>query len=115
MCQIFIKHILYGQKAFSDSSFLTAPLIRPPLTRNSSVCRSRRSLMSQPSSLSADPDLLSMASVPLAYRPEGDDEHIFFTVERKGCDIYSFFAYIFILIMEYFLVNISIKLSYIIV
>ncbi|KAI7814744.1 putative stromal interaction molecule 2, partial [Triplophysa rosa] len=62
----------------------TSPLIRPPLTRNSSVCRSRRSLMSQPSSLSADPDLLSMASAPLAYRPEGDDEHIFFTVERKG-------------------------------
>uniref|UniRef100_A0A8C1G1L3 Stromal interaction molecule 2b n=1 Tax=Cyprinus carpio TaxID=7962 RepID=A0A8C1G1L3_CYPCA len=62
----------------------TSPLIRPPLTRNSSVCRSRRSLLSQPSSLSPDPDLLSMASAPLAYRPEGDDEHIFFTVERKG-------------------------------
>ncbi|KAA0723679.1 Stromal interaction molecule 2 [Triplophysa tibetana] len=62
----------------------TSPLIRPPLTRNSSVCRSRRSLMSQPSCLSADPDLLSMASVPLAYRPEGDEDHIFFTVERKG-------------------------------
>ncbi|XP_056603510.1 stromal interaction molecule 2 [Triplophysa dalaica] len=62
----------------------TSPLIRPPLTRNSSVCRSRRSLMSQPSCLSADPDLLSMASAPLAYRPDGDDDHIFFTVERKG-------------------------------
>ncbi|KAK9972070.1 hypothetical protein ABG768_025401 [Culter alburnus] len=62
----------------------TSPLIRPPLTRNSSVCRSRRSLLSQPSTLSADPDLLSMASAPLVYRPEGDDDHIFFTVERKG-------------------------------
>ncbi|XP_073762946.1 stromal interaction molecule 2 isoform X1 [Danio rerio] len=62
----------------------TSPLIRPPLTRNSSVCRSRRSLMSQPTTLSADPDLLSMASAPLVYRPEGEEEHIFFTVERKG-------------------------------
>ncbi|XP_052004335.1 stromal interaction molecule 2-like [Xyrauchen texanus] len=62
----------------------TSPLIRPALTRNSSVCRSRRSLLAQPSSLSADPDLLSMASAHLAYRPEGDDEHIYFNVERKG-------------------------------
>uniref|UniRef100_A0A9J7XN71 Stromal interaction molecule 2 n=1 Tax=Cyprinus carpio carpio TaxID=630221 RepID=A0A9J7XN71_CYPCA len=67
----------------------TSPLIRPPLTRNSSVCRSRRSLMSQPSCLSPDPDLLSMASAPLAYRPDGDDDHIFFTVERKGYDTCS--------------------------
>ncbi|XP_056318256.1 stromal interaction molecule 2 [Danio aesculapii] len=62
----------------------TSPLIRPPLTRNSSVCRSRRSLLSQPSTLSADPDLLSMASAPLVYRPEGEEDQIFFTVERKG-------------------------------
>uniref|UniRef100_A0A671L1J0 Stromal interaction molecule 2-like n=1 Tax=Sinocyclocheilus anshuiensis TaxID=1608454 RepID=A0A671L1J0_9TELE len=74
----------------------TSPLIRPPLTRNSSVCRSRRSLMSQPSSLSPDPDLLSMASAPLVYRPDGDDDHIFFTVERKGYVIYSFSLYILI-------------------
>uniref|UniRef100_A0A8C1GHK7 Stromal interaction molecule 2b n=1 Tax=Cyprinus carpio TaxID=7962 RepID=A0A8C1GHK7_CYPCA len=67
----------------------TSPLIRPPLTRNSSVCRSRRSLMSQPSCLSPDPDLLSMASAPLAYRSDGDDDHIFFTVERKGYDTCS--------------------------
>nr|XP_055067200.1 stromal interaction molecule 2 [Misgurnus anguillicaudatus] len=65
-------------------SQFTSPMMRPPLTRNSSVCRSRRSLMSQPSSLTADPDLLSMASAPLTYRPEGDEEHIFFTAERKG-------------------------------
>ncbi|TRY71359.1 hypothetical protein DNTS_008142 [Danionella cerebrum] len=65
-------------------SQFTSPLIRPPLTRNSSVCRSRRSLISQPSSLSADPDLLSMASASLAYRPEGDDDHIFFSADRKG-------------------------------
>lgn len=65
-------------------SQFTSPMMRPPLTRNSSVCRSRRSLMSQPSSLTADPDLLSMASAPLTYRSEGDDEHIFFTAERKG-------------------------------
>ncbi|XP_051993522.1 stromal interaction molecule 2-like [Xyrauchen texanus] len=62
----------------------TSTMIRPPLTRNSSVCRSRRSLLSQPSSLSADPDLLSMASASLAYRHEGDDEHVIFNVERKG-------------------------------
>lgn len=80
----------YHEKVHNDIFVLTAPLIRPPLARNSSVCRSRRSLLSQPSNLSADPDLLSMASAPLAYRPEGDDDHIFFTVERKGYDIYSF-------------------------
>ncbi len=50
--------------------------------------------MSQPSSLSPDPDLLSMASAPLAYRHERDDDHIFFTVERKGYVIYSFSLYI---------------------
>uniref|UniRef100_A0A4W4GUZ4 SAM domain-containing protein n=1 Tax=Electrophorus electricus TaxID=8005 RepID=A0A4W4GUZ4_ELEEL len=60
-----------------------SPLIRPPLTRNSSMCRSRRSILSQQSSLlSPDPDLLSMASG--VYRPEGDDEHIYFSVDRKG-------------------------------
>ncbi|XP_036452051.1 stromal interaction molecule 2 isoform X2 [Colossoma macropomum] len=60
-------------------------LIRPSLTRSSSLCRSRRSLLSQqPSLLSPDPDLLSMASAPGVYRSEADDEHIFFTVDRKG-------------------------------
>ncbi|KAL2078847.1 hypothetical protein ACEWY4_024591 [Coilia grayii] len=65
-------------------------MMRPPLTRSSSVCRSRRSLLSsqQPSLMSADPDLLSMGSAPLPpYRPDTvapEDEHIFFSVERKG-------------------------------
>ncbi|XP_030634991.1 stromal interaction molecule 2 [Chanos chanos] len=63
-----------------------SPLMRPPLTRNSSVCRSRRSLLScqQSSLVSPDPDLLSMASAPLPYRTEGEDEQIFFTVDKKG-------------------------------
>lgn len=61
-----------------------SPLMRPPLTRSSSL-RSRRSLLThQPSLLSADPDLLSMASAPGVYRPEADDDHIYFTAERKG-------------------------------
>ncbi|XP_047241143.1 stromal interaction molecule 2 isoform X3 [Girardinichthys multiradiatus] len=65
--------------------FSTATLIRPPLTRNSSLCRSRRSLLSQQSSLmSADPDLLSMASSSLSYRPDADDEQFMFSVDRRG-------------------------------
>ncbi|XP_059210693.1 stromal interaction molecule 2 isoform X2 [Centropristis striata] len=66
--------------------FTTATLIRPSLTRSSSLCRSRRSLMSSPQSslLSPDPDLLSMASSSLSYRPEADDEHIMFSSDRRG-------------------------------
>ncbi|KAK2863083.1 hypothetical protein Q5P01_002616 [Channa striata] len=66
--------------------FTTSTLIRPPLTRNSSMCRSRRSLLSSPQSslMSPDPDLLSMASSSLSYRPEADDEHIMFSSDRRG-------------------------------
>ncbi|XP_067380257.1 stromal interaction molecule 2 isoform X2 [Channa argus] len=66
--------------------FTTTTLIRPPLTRNSSMCRSRRSLLSSPQSslISPDPDLLSMASSSLSYRPEADDEHIMFSSDRRG-------------------------------
>ncbi|XP_041635251.1 stromal interaction molecule 2 isoform X2 [Cheilinus undulatus] len=68
--------------------FTTATLIRPPLTRNSSLCRSRRSLLSPQSSLmSPDPDLLSMASSSLSYRPEADDEHVMFSSDRRGDSI----------------------------
>ncbi len=61
-------------------------MIRPPLTRSSSLCRSRRSLLSSPQSslMSPDPDLLSMASSSLSYRPEADDEHIMFSSDRRG-------------------------------
>uniref|UniRef100_A0A3Q4G047 Stromal interaction molecule 2b n=1 Tax=Neolamprologus brichardi TaxID=32507 RepID=A0A3Q4G047_NEOBR len=61
-------------------------LIRPALTRNSSMCRSRRSLLSSPQSslMSADPDLLSMASSSLSYRPEADDDVIMFNSERRN-------------------------------
>ncbi|XP_030287237.1 stromal interaction molecule 2 isoform X2 [Sparus aurata] len=64
----------------------TTTLMRPPLTRSSSLCRSRRSLMSSPQSslMSPDPDLLSMASSSLSYRPEADDEHIMFSSDRRG-------------------------------
>ncbi|KAF3697882.1 Stromal interaction molecule 2 Precursor [Channa argus] len=66
--------------------FTTTTLIRPPLTRNSSMCRSRRSLLSSPQSslISPDPDLLSMASSSPSYRPEADDEHIMFSSDRRG-------------------------------
>ncbi|XP_045920797.1 stromal interaction molecule 2 isoform X3 [Micropterus dolomieu] len=66
--------------------FPTATMIRPSLTRSSSLCRSRRSLLSSPQSslMSADPDLLSMASSSLSYRPEADDEHIMFSSDRRG-------------------------------
>ncbi|XP_026185713.1 stromal interaction molecule 2 isoform X3 [Mastacembelus armatus] len=66
--------------------FTTTTLIRPSLTRSSSLCRSRRSLLSSPQSslMSPDPDLLSMASSPLSYRPEADDEHITFSSDRRG-------------------------------
>ncbi|XP_045577444.1 stromal interaction molecule 2 isoform X1 [Salmo salar] len=60
----------------------SASMMRPPLTRNSSMCRSRRSLYST-SMTSADPDLLSMTSSPLSYHPEGEEGYIFF-MERKG-------------------------------
>ncbi|XP_042256646.1 stromal interaction molecule 2 isoform X4 [Thunnus albacares] len=64
----------------------TTTLIRPSLTRSSSLCRSRRSLLSSPQSslMSPDPDLLSMASSSLSYRPEADDEHIMFSSDRRG-------------------------------
>ncbi|XP_051912926.1 stromal interaction molecule 2 isoform X2 [Hippocampus zosterae] len=64
----------------------TATLMRPPLTRNSSACRSRRSLMSSsPSSaMSPDPDLLSMASSSLSYPLEADDEYVTFSSDRRG-------------------------------
>ncbi|XP_034413236.1 stromal interaction molecule 2 isoform X3 [Cyclopterus lumpus] len=66
--------------------FTTAALIRPSLTRSSSMCRSRRSLLSSPQSslMSPDPDLLSMAGSSLSYRPETDDEHIMFSSDRRG-------------------------------
>ncbi|KAM8899341.1 stromal interaction molecule 2 isoform 2-T2 [Spinachia spinachia] len=66
--------------------FATATLMRPSLTRNSSLCRSRRSLLSSPqtSLMSADPDLLSMAGSSLSYRAEADDEHIMFSSDRRG-------------------------------
>uniref|UniRef100_A0A8C4H6M2 Stromal interaction molecule 2b n=1 Tax=Dicentrarchus labrax TaxID=13489 RepID=A0A8C4H6M2_DICLA len=66
--------------------FTTTTLIRPSLTRSSSLCRSRRSLLSSPQSslMSPDPDLLSMASSSLSYRPEADDEHIMFSSDRRG-------------------------------
>lgn len=34
--------------------------------------------------MSPDPDLLSMASSSLSYRPEADDEHIMFSSDRRG-------------------------------
>ena len=63
-----------------------ATMIRPSLTRNSSVCRSRRSLMNSPQSslMSPDPDLLSMAGSSLSYHPEADEEHIMFSSDRRG-------------------------------
>ncbi|XP_053272323.1 stromal interaction molecule 2 isoform X1 [Pleuronectes platessa] len=66
--------------------FSSATMIRPSLTRNSSMCRSRRSLMNSPQStmMSPDPDLLSMASSSLSYRPEAEDEHIMFSSDRRG-------------------------------
>ncbi|KAM9717325.1 stromal interaction molecule 2 isoform 2-T2 [Menidia menidia] len=64
----------------------SSPLIRPPLTRNSSLCRSRRSLLSsqQSSLMSPDPDLLSMAGSSLSYRSEVDDEHLAYGSDRRG-------------------------------
>lgn len=77
-------------------------MIRPALTRNSSMCRSRRSLLSSPQSslMSADPDLLSMASSSLSYRPEADDDLIMFNSERRGyvwrcvcvCEVFRVFS-----------------------
>lgn len=66
--------------------FTTSTLMRPPLTRSSSLCRSRRSIMNSPQSslMSPDPDLLSMASSSLSYHPEADDEHIMFSSDRRG-------------------------------
>ncbi|XP_023651912.1 stromal interaction molecule 2 isoform X1 [Paramormyrops kingsleyae] len=62
------------------------PLMRPPLTRNSSLCRSRRSFLgSPPPGLpSPDPDLLSMASIPLSHHSEEAEEQIVFTTDKKG-------------------------------
>ncbi|XP_028657833.1 stromal interaction molecule 2 [Erpetoichthys calabaricus] len=64
------------------------PLMKPgQLVRSSSQCRSRRSIMSsatQPSMLSPDPDLLSMASCPPpTYRTEEEEEVIYFSAEKK--------------------------------
>lgn len=63
-----------------------ASMMRPPLTRSSSLCRSRRSLLTSPQSalISADPDLLSMAGSSHAYRPEADGEHVLFGSDRRG-------------------------------
>nr|XP_057924235.1 stromal interaction molecule 2 isoform X1 [Doryrhamphus excisus] len=58
----------------------TTTLMQPPLTRNSSLCRSRRSLLSSSSLMSPDPDLLSMASSSLSYHLEADVEN----VDRRG-------------------------------
>uniref|UniRef100_A0A3P9M0H1 Stromal interaction molecule 2b n=1 Tax=Oryzias latipes TaxID=8090 RepID=A0A3P9M0H1_ORYLA len=60
--------------------------IRAPLARSSSLCRSRRSLLSSPqtSLMSPDPDLLSMAGSSLSYRSEVEDDHIVFSLDRKG-------------------------------
>lgn len=70
----------------SSLSLSATSLMRPPLTRSSSLCRSRRSLLSSPQSslISADPDLLSMAGSNLSYRPEADGEHIIFSPDRRG-------------------------------
>ncbi|CAL8385616.1 unnamed protein product [Arctogadus glacialis] len=67
------------------SQFTSSSMIRPQLTRNSSFCRSRRSLMSSQSSsmLSQDPDLLSMTSTPLSYHPEQDGERLYFSSDRR--------------------------------
>lgn len=72
--------------SFPPASSPAATLIRPSLTRSSSLCRSRRSLLSSPqtSLMSADPDLLSMAGSSLSYRAEADDEHIMFSSDRRG-------------------------------
>uniref|UniRef100_A0A8C7RIE0 Stromal interaction molecule 2b n=1 Tax=Oncorhynchus mykiss TaxID=8022 RepID=A0A8C7RIE0_ONCMY len=69
-------------------------MMRPPLTRNSSLCRSRRSLYST-SMTSADPDLLSMTSSALSYHPEGEEGYIFF-MERKGYVTLNHFCPIFV-------------------
>ncbi|XP_061108576.1 stromal interaction molecule 2 isoform X1 [Conger conger] len=64
----------------------TSSMMRPPLSRSSSLCRSRRSLLGSqpPGLLSPDPDLLSMASTPLSHHPEEEEDHIFFNTERRG-------------------------------
>ncbi|KAJ3585772.1 hypothetical protein NHX12_014490 [Muraenolepis orangiensis] len=62
------------------SPFTSSTLIRPQLTRNSSVCRSRRSLLS---SQSSSPDLLSMASTPLSYHAEEEEERMYFSSDRR--------------------------------
>eukprot|EP00066_Takifugu_rubripes_P015790 XP_011605056.1 PREDICTED: stromal interaction molecule 2 [Takifugu rubripes] len=66
--------------------FTSTAMMRPPLTRSSSLCRSRRSLLTstQPALISADPDLLSMAGSSHSYRPEADGEHVVFSSDRRG-------------------------------
>nr|XP_015200529.1 PREDICTED: stromal interaction molecule 2 isoform X2 [Lepisosteus oculatus] len=63
------------------------PLLKAgSLARSSSLCRSRRSVMSsapQPILLSADPDLLSMASSPLTQHIEEEEDPIYFSAEKK--------------------------------
>lgn len=65
---------------------LATAMMRPPLTRSSSLCRSRRSLLTspQPPLMSADPDLLSMAGSSHSYRLEADGEHAVFGSDRRG-------------------------------
>lgn len=89
---VFCLYKMYKYSFVFISS--VAPLARPPLLRNSSLCRSRRSLLShQASIVSADPDLLSMGSPPGIYRPEPDDEHIFFSVDTKRYSLIPYFCF----------------------
>ncbi|XP_036407496.1 stromal interaction molecule 2 [Megalops cyprinoides] len=64
----------------------TTPIMRAPLSRSSSLCRSRRSLLGSqpPGLLSPDPDILSMASTPLSHHPEEEEDQIFFSIEKRG-------------------------------
>lgn len=66
--------------------FASASLMRAPLSRSSSLCRSRRSLLGSqpPGLLSPDPDLLSMASSSLSHHPEEEEDQIFFATEKRG-------------------------------
>ncbi|XP_077598404.1 stromal interaction molecule 2 isoform X2 [Stigmatopora nigra] len=51
-------------------------MMRPPLTRNSGSCRSRRSLACAPSPSGVSPDLLSSAGSSLCRRFETDDQRV---------------------------------------
>lgn len=98
MCGVLVLFYVFCLYKMYKYAFVfissVAPLARPPLLRNSSLCRSRRSLLShQASIVSADPDLLSMASAPGIYRPEPDDEHIFFSVDAKRYSLVPYFCF----------------------